>query len=138
MHFIKLDKGEDVIETITSYINKADVHAAVMSAIGVLKEVELGYYDLHEGKYIVKKIEEDMELMSFSGNIGILNGKAHPHIHVVLAGPDFNCVGGHLLKAKVGVTCELFMNTFNNKLERIYDDNIKLNLLTPVSAEVKK
>lgn len=138
VHFVKLDKDEDVIDKITSYINTLETPSATLSAIGVLKEIELGYYDLHAGKYIVKIIEDDMELLSFSGNVGVLNGKAHPHIHVVLAGKDFNCIGGHLLKAKVGVTCELFINTMGSKLERLYDDNIKLNLLTPVSTEVQK
>lgn len=138
IHFVKLDINEDVLSTITKYLVDNNIRSATLNAIGVIKDIEIGYYDLHAGKYLVKKIEEDMELLSLTGNVGILNGEIHPHIHVVLSGKDLNCIGGHLLKAKVGVTCELFINANKMDLERLYDDNIKLNLLTPLKAGVKK
>ena len=137
-HFVKLDKGESVLESITAYINEHNIKSATLSAIGVLKEVELGYYELATGKYVTKYFEHDLELLSLNGNVGTLNGKQHPHVHVVLGDSGLNCVGGHLLKAKVGVTCELFITESNMALERLYDENIKLNLLSPSQVEVKK
>ena len=137
-HFVKLDKGESVLESITAYINDHNIRSATLSAIGVLKEIELGYYELKTGKYLTKYFDHDLELLSLNGNVGTLNGKQHPHIHVVLGDSELNCVGGHLLKAKVGVTCELFITGSDIILERLYDDNVKLNLLAPSDVEVKK
>lgn len=131
VHFIKLDRGEDVLENVVSYINEKNINAGVITALGVLKEIEIGYYELEKAKYVTKYLKDDHELLSLSGNVGELNGKKHPHIHVVLGDKDLNCSGGHLLKAKVGVTCELFISASDMKLERIFSDEVKLNLLSP-------
>jgi uncharacterized protein len=132
-HFIKLDKGEDLLSILTEYINSRDITSGTLSAIGVLSDVEIGYYELEKGAYVKKLLTGDYELLSLTGNVGILNKTTHPHIHVILGDNKFNCYGGHLLKARVGVTCELFLTTYEVKLERLYDDEIKLNLLSPKS-----
>jgi predicted DNA-binding protein with PD1-like motif len=131
IHFVKLDKGEDVLAILTEYISTADIKSGTFSAIGVLRDTEVGYYELEKAQYIKKTFKGDFELLSLSGNIGELNGKRHPHIHVILGDKDSNCYGGHLLNAKVGVTCEVFITATVMELERIYDDKIKLNLLSP-------
>jgi len=131
IHFVKLDKGEDVLAILTEYINTADIKSGTFSAIGVLKDIEVGYYELEKAQYAKRTFKGDFELLSLSGNIGELNGKRHPHIHVILGDKDANCSGGHLFSAKVGITCEVFITASVMELERIYDDNIKLNLLSP-------
>jgi len=132
-HFIKLDKGDDVLSTLTEYLNSKDIKSGFLTAIGVLSDVEVGYYELEKGAYVKKVLKGDYELLSLTGNVGTLNNATHPHIHVILGDNKFNCQGGHLLKATVGITCEIFLTTSDIKLERIYDDKIKLNLLSPKS-----
>ena len=132
-HFIKFDKGEDVLSTLSEYLNLRDIKAGTLSAVGVLSDVEIGYYQQEKGAYIKKLLKGDYELLSLTGNIGILNKATHPHIHVIIGDDKFNCYGGHLLNAKVGITCELFIRTSDIDVERIYDDIVKLNLLSPKS-----
>lgn len=132
-HFIKLDKGEDFVLTLTEYLNLRAITAGKLNAIGVLSDVEIGYYELDKGAYIKKTLKGDYELLSLMGNVGILNSATHPHIHVILGDDKFNCYGGHLFSAKVGITCEVFLTTSDIKLERVYDDEVKLNLLSPKS-----
>lgn len=132
-HFIKLDKGEDVLALLTEYINTAGIKSGTLTAIGVLSDVTIGYYELEKGAYIKKVLKGDYELLSLTGNVGLLNKAMHPHVHVILGDDKFNCYGGHLLNARVGITCEIFLTTADIKLERIYDDKVKLNLLSPKS-----
>jgi len=131
IHYVKLDKGEDVLPALTEYINTVNIKSGTLSAIGVLRDIEVGYYELEKAQYVKKFFAGDYEVLSLSGNIGELNGARHPHIHVILGDKDSNCYGGHLLNAKVGITCEMFITACNMDLERIYDDKIKLNLLSP-------
>ena len=133
VHFLKIDKGEDVLQVLTSYINEAGIKSGSFSAIGVLCDVELGYYELDKANYIKKTFNGDYELLSMIGNVGELNGKQHPHIHVVIGDSRFNCFGGHLLGGKVGITCEIFITSSEMILSRVYDDKMKLNLLSPLS-----
>ena len=132
-HFIKLDRGEDVLPALTEYINLAGIKSGTLSAIGVLSDVEIGYYELEKGSYVKRVLKGDYELLSLTGNIGLLNNALHPHIHVILGDAKSNCYGGHLFSAKVGITCEMFLTTYDIRLERVYDDKIKLNLLSPKS-----
>jgi uncharacterized protein len=131
-YFLKLDIEEDVIENISKFCLENDIKAASIKAIGVLKNIELGYYDIKKGTYEKHILHEDYELLSFIGNIGINDGIPHPHIHVVLGDKKLSCIGGHLLKAKVGVTCEVFITSFDMDIERLFDEKTKLKLLKPV------
>ena len=132
LHFIKLDKGEEIIGTITDFASQTGIKSGFMTGIGVIKDIELGYFDVEKAKYDIKKMEGDFELLSLMGNIGITDGNPSPHIHVVLGDNKFHCFGGHLLKGHVGVTCELVLAATDMKLERVYDHDTKLKLLTPI------
>ena len=135
LHFIKLDKGEELITSITSFANEVGIKSGFLTGIGVLKDLEIGYFDVKNAKYDIKKLEGEFELLSLMGNIGITDGKASPHLHVVLGDNKFQCFGGHLIKGYIGITCELVLAATDMKLERLYDADTKLKLLTPIHEE---
>lgn len=131
LHFIKLDKGEELIGTVSAFANETGILSAFVTGIGVLKDIELGYFDVEKSAYDIKKLEGDFELVSLMGNIGKMDGKAGVHFHVVLSDKEFKCIGGHLLKAYIGVTCEMVIASTDMRLERLYDPDTKLKLLSP-------
>ncbi|MEI6093285.1 MAG: PPC domain-containing DNA-binding protein [bacterium] len=135
LHFVKLDKGEELISTVSSFANEIGVVSAFVTGIGVLKNIELGYFDVQKSAYDIKKLNGEFELVSLMGNIGRVDGKAGVHFHVVLSDKDFKCIGGHLLKADIGVTCEMVIASTDMKLERTYDPDTKLKLLSPSCCE---
>lgn len=130
-HFLKIDKGEDFLSILTSFIKSKRIGSGTLTAIGVLKDVELGYYEIKTNEYKTRTFLGEYELVSCLGNIGYLKGEAHPHIHVIIADDKFNCYGGHLLKGTVGITLEIFIIETGMELERIYDQELGLNLLSP-------
>lgn len=132
-NFIKLDKGEELIQCLNSFSIEKGVRSGFLTGIGVLKNVELGYFDLKKNSYDMKLFEGEYELLSLMGNIAISEGKPSPHIHVVLGNKDFNCFGGHLLRGFVGITCEMVLAVTEMNIERIYDPDTKLRLLTPIN-----
>ena len=132
LHFIKLDKGEELIGSITTFANEVGIKSGFLTGIGVLRDAEIGYFDVEHARYDIKKLNGDFELLSLMGNVGITDGKATPHLHVILGDNKFQCSGGHLLKGYIGVTCELVLAATDMKLERIYDPDTKLKLLTPI------
>ena len=138
LNFIKLDKGEDVLGVISSFSIEKNVRSGFLTGIGVVKDVELGYFDVATKNYEVKRFEGEYELLSMMGNIAIADGKPSPHIHVTLSSRDFKCFGGHLLGASVGVTCEIVLAITEMNVERIYDAETGLKLLTPVQSGSKK
>jgi uncharacterized protein len=137
-NFIKLDKGEDVLQCLNSFAVEKKLSSGFLTGIGVLKNIELGYFDLKKNSYDIKLFEGEYELLSLMGNIAICDGKPTPHIHVVLGDKDFKCFGGHLIRGFVGVTCEMVLAVTDMNIERIYDPETKLSLLTPINEGSKK
>ena len=132
LHFIKLDKGEELIASITAFANEVGIKSGFLTGIGVLKDVEIGYFDVKNARYDIKRLDGEFELLSLMGNIGTTDGSASPHLHVVLGDNKCQCFGGHLLKGYIGITCELVLAATDMRLERIYDPDTKLKLLTPI------
>ena len=110
-HVLVLLEGERLINSITDFCSSKKIAAATFTAIGALKEVELGFYDLAAKEYRWKKAEAELELDSATGNVAILDGKLIVHAHAV------------------GASCEVFLTPLQGKIERKHDEETGLKLM---------
>ena len=129
-YFIRLDKDEDLFESLLKWAEEKKLKSGHLSGIGALKDVELGFYHLDKKEYDRKKFPKEAELLSLEGNLTSLNGKPFFHIHALLGDEDFRAFGGHLFSAKVAVTCEINFRVFDHICERKENKNIGLNLIS--------
>lgn len=129
--FIKLERGEPVMRTLTDFCEKRGIQGGVLQAVGAVKNAEVGYYDLNKREYFFKKFPEDREVASLMGNIAMVEGKPFIHAHAVLSAMNdvLDCVGAHLKEAEVAVTLEVFLTPFDMPLTREYDEGTGLKLL---------
>lgn len=105
---IRFNDGENLIEGLNEIAEKENLRGAVLvSATGMLKEVEIAYFTGKE--YISSTHKEALEVVSLQGNLSLKDGKPFYHIHCALAFPDHTVKGGHLVRAKVANTLELFI-----------------------------
>jgi predicted DNA-binding protein with PD1-like motif len=128
---IKLERGERVMETLTAFCASRGIAAGVLSAVGAVKNAELGYYDLAKREYFFKKFAEDREVASMSGNVALVEGKPFIHAHAVLSAmtDSLDCVGAHIKEAEVAVTLEVYLTPFDTPMSREYDEATGLKLL---------
>jgi len=129
VNVIVLGLGEEVIGKLTQFVVDQNIEAGSFSAIGALRDFELGYYYLDRKQYGRKKFEPIAELVACSGNIAIREGKPFLHVHAALGREDFSIVGGHLFYGIVAVTVEVVLQRLPGRLERAYDDRTGLYLL---------
>jgi hypothetical protein len=66
---VVFDKGDEVKEQILEFAKASRFADAHITAIGAFSEVSLGFFDRHEKTYKPIQIEEQVEVLSFSGNI---------------------------------------------------------------------
>ncbi|MDP3559672.1 MAG: DNA-binding protein, partial [Legionellaceae bacterium] len=105
---IVLNKGDKLVENLTHLMTQHGVKGGLISGVGALKEVELGYYELENKTYLRKTFqEEDYELLSLNGNITLKDNAPYIHVHAVLGKSNFSTFGGHLFEAVVAVTAEI-------------------------------
>ncbi len=126
---IRLEKGEEIIRGLTQAVNKAMLKGAFFYGLGVGRDLELGYFDAHEQKYIRKKFTDEYEFTSFSGNVSMVNGEMSIHCHVTVTDKQFHAFGGHLFHGIVPATLEIIVFPISEPLTREKDDATGLNLL---------
>ncbi len=101
---VRLQPGEDFFQSLSSLQLTAGVLAC---GIGMLRDVTLAFWTGKE--YLEHTVPGPAELLSLQGNFSLREGKTHLHCHVVLGLEDGSTVGGHLSKATVHETNEIYI-----------------------------
>ncbi len=127
-HIIRIDKGEEIISSLRDACEKLSIKSGLISGIGAVDEVEIGFYDVTTQKYHPLKKEEQFELTNLSGNVSTIKGQIYLHLHATLADKDFKLIGGHLSSARVGGTCEITLIEISARTERKKDSVTGLNI----------
>jgi len=116
--FVRLHKGEDFMNALKEACEKAGIQsAAVATGIGMLENVELGYFK-GVGDYGKELFGKPLELVSLQGIILKQNGEFNFHLHAGLANESHEVKGGHLFSAVVAVTAELVLIKADAELKR--------------------
>lgn len=108
--FVRMDDGENFVEELEKILFKAEVTSGIIvNGIGMLRDFEIGWFNVERKVYEKERISVPHELVSTSGNISLLKDKPFAHMHVSLAGPSRTLCGGHLFSGIVCNTVELFI-----------------------------
>jgi predicted DNA-binding protein with PD1-like motif len=129
----RIDKDQEIISVLKEIVKNQNIYGGFFKGIGATKDVVLSYYDLSSKQYIDKEFKGEYEIVSLLGNISYIyaTDEVVVHAHMAISDKNFVVYGGHLKKAIVSVTCELFILTVNDKLERVFNEEIGLYLLKP-------
>jgi hypothetical protein len=121
-------KGDEVLSGTNDFAMKYKVTSARFTAIGALKDATTAWFDLEKKMYKLNPINEQVELTSLIGDIGVYNGSPAVHTHITIGLPDGTVKGGHLIEAHVNPTVELFVTVFPTPLEKRLDPETDLKL----------
>ena len=128
-YLLVLQKGEEIISALTQFAAQTNLTCATVSGIGATDDAEMGVFDTFEKQYYTKQIRAMTEITALCGNITQKDGKPYVHLHATLA-TMFDVVGGHLSKAIVSATAEIFVQAFPIATDRQFDSAVGINLLT--------
>ncbi|MDD1737458.1 MAG: DNA-binding protein [Methanothrix sp.] len=124
----RLDHGAEIISQITDIARERKIRAAAISAIGALSRADLGFYDQAGRVYLVRAVEEPVEIASCAGNISLLDGQPFVHAHAVLADSSGVTFAGHLVRGSI-FAAELFLQELPQQdLHRTPDSQTGLKL----------
>jgi len=112
LHIVRLDPGEKIIESLLEYVGsrKDEIPSGFLTGIGATSSCEIGWYDLDEGIYRTKIIDENCEITTLVGNVAWMEGKPVVHAHITLGKRDYSLVGGHLIEGTISVTGEIWIH----------------------------
>lgn len=125
----RIDRGEEILEKLMEVCEKEQVRLANVNALGAVGEFTVGLFDTSEKKYYSTNYTGDYEIVSLTGSISTMDGKLYNHIHISAGDKDNKVCGGHLNKAVVSATCEMFIHVIDGAVDRKLNEEVGLNLL---------
>ena len=126
--YLRLDKGDEIISSLTEVCKKENINTASVSGIGGCGEIEVGTFVLEKKDYNVQHKTGMFEMISLTGNITLKDGIAFPHVHSLFSYIDENgetkLTGGHLKKAIIILTGEIVITPVNASVKRLKNDDL--------------
>ncbi len=122
-YLIRLDKGDEVIGSITAFAHDEYVMAAFFSGIGGITNASIGNYNAAARQYIAKTYKNMLEVGYLNGNIALQedSNEIMVHAHITAANDEDGIVVGHLFGAMVEITLEIYLRAFDFELYRKND-----------------
>lgn len=124
----RIDKGEEILTEIKNIALKENIKLANINALGAVGDVVVGVFKTVEKKYYSNSFKGDFEIVSLTGSINTMNNEFYSHLHMSIGNEDGQVFGGHLNKAIVSATCEMFIYVIDGEVDRYFDEKIGLNL----------
>lgn len=125
---VRLDPGEEILESVLRLAQKEGIGFAEVSAIGAVGRTAFGLYDLDEKKYHSRTFEQPLEMVSLNGNLSRRDGEPYIHLHAAFADEEGTVIGGHLNEAVISATCEMFIRVLDADMGRRISEQTGLNI----------
>jgi len=126
-YVVSIGNHEEVVGALAKFCEEMGIASGSISGIGAVSEAVLRFFEPRTKDYADKRFSEQMEIANLTGNISSMQGNVYLHLHVTLGRSDCSALAGHLLSACVNGACELVVEDFGTKVERVYDPGIGLN-----------
>ena len=123
------EQGDEVMETLSGWCEEHRVTAARFTAIGAFERGVLAWFDWDAREYREIPVEEQVEVLSLTGDVAAKDGHPSVHAHVVIGERDGTARGGHLLRAWVRPTLELVLDEVPAHLAKRHDEASGLALI---------
>lgn len=130
-YVLVFDVGDEVTSGLLDFAAEAHLEGSSFTGIGAFQDVVLGWFDWDAKEYRRNPVPEQVEVVSFAGNIALSpDGKPGLHAHVAVARRDGSALGGHLLKAHVRPTLEVVLTESPAHLQRRFDPRNRLAFIS--------
>ncbi len=132
-HLLVLQRGEDVLRSITDFVRDREIRGASLQGIGAVDLARLGQYDYERKDYRVVELRGALEVVGLIGNVALRDGVPFPHVHMTVTTQDGKAFGGHLLEgSRCALTMEIEIKDLGAPLERTPDPRFNLSVLYDV------
>lgn len=125
---MRIDKGEEVVETIKNFCEEQKITLGSISGLGAAGRVKVGLFDVEKKEYFSKVFEGDFEITNLTGNISTMNEETYLHLHITIADHEMRAFGGHLNEAVICATCEVVIDIIDGMVDREFNEEVGLNI----------
>lgn len=125
-YYIRMDCGDEVIESILEVCRKESIPSAIFTGIGGCGSADLQVFIPETGEFETESIEGMLELVSLNGNVVSGDeGQLYHHTHALFSfkkDGQHEIAAGHLKATTVRYTAEIELRpTTGGSITRKYD-----------------
>jgi len=107
---VRLEPADELPEALLAAARACAVtQAVVVSGIGQLNPVTLGFFVGPGQGYAQTSFDGAAEVLALVGNICTKDGDLIAHLHATLGRDDYSVFGGHLVSGRVSATLETLL-----------------------------
>jgi len=128
-YLLVFQEGDELISTLEKYAFEQDITSGHFEGIGAFKNVVVAFFDWDKKEYIKIPFDEQLEILSFNGDITVEDEIPKIHAHVVCGRKDGSAVGGHLVEGYVRPTLELVLYKSDKHLRRTVDPKTGVHVI---------
>ncbi len=125
---LRVDCGEEVVQSLTALCEKENIRLAEVNAIGAADEAVIGVYDLEKQAYYREELNGFMEITSLAGSVTFVDGKPYIHLHAAMVDQQHTVHAGHVIGIRVGATCEMFVRVLDGNVSRERYEELGINI----------
>ena len=128
---LRLDKGDEITESILTVAGKEKIALAFVSGIGATDNFTVGVFNTDKKEYEKFCFNGgNYEINSLTGNITTLNKEPYLHLHITCTGEGCKVKGGHLINGVISLTAEIIITVIDGNAGRKFNENLKINTLS--------
>lgn len=125
-YYIRIDKGDEIIDSILLICKKENIKSAIYSGIGGCESADIQTFIPEKGEFELKHLEGMLELVSLTGNIVTdENAEYYHHTHGVFSykkDGEHHVDAGHIKSITVSYTAEIELRpVIGGSIKRQYD-----------------
>lgn len=129
-YIVRMDPGEEILTQLKVFAEQEGVKLASVTALGAVKDFTVGVFDTGAKVYKSNRFQGVYEIISLVGTINTMNDAFYCHLHMCAADQEGHAFGGHLNEAVISATCELVVTCLPGRTDRVFSDEVGLNLIS--------
>ena len=129
-YIVRMDPGEEILTQLKVFAEQEGVKLASVTALGAVKDFTVGVFDTGAKVYKSNHFQGVYEIVSLVGTINTMNDAFYCHLHMCAADQEGHAFGGHLNEAVISATCELVVTCLPGRTDRVFSDEVGLNLIS--------
>lgn len=131
--YIRIDKGENVVQTILSVCRKENIRGGYFQGIGACNTATISTYIPERNDFTDHTISGMIEMISLMGNISTDDtDNPFQHSHAVFSylkeNGEIAVAAGHLKEAQIGYTGEIVLAPAEEKIGRVFDTHAGIDV----------
>ena len=129
-YIVRMDPGEEILTQLKVFAEREQVKLASITGLGAVKDFTVGVFDPSAKVYQSNRFQGVYEIVSLVGTINTMDDAFYCHVHMCAADQQGRAFGGHLNEAVISATCELVVTCLPGETDRVFSDEVGLNLIS--------